>query len=113
MGIRPESLWKLRQRYPGLDNWVCEEMRRMSSHLIGPVLLKTAQMAIRGSVQHARLFLEAVGELKELNSAGGANAANQLETLVVRIAVPRPGDPPVSASPALLPEVAVPGGLNV
>lgn len=63
MHIRRENVYKMRRRYPLLQQWIAETIVAANADLIGPVLRKMALVALRGSVDHARVFLQASGKL--------------------------------------------------
>lgn len=102
MGITRENLWRLRRRHPGLDGWISEQLATGNEHLVGPVVRKMAMLGLRGSVDHAELFLKHVtGNLGGAAPAGGPTFNGPT---VINLAVPRPGDPPVHASLKMIPQ---------
>lgn len=90
-------MWRL-PRHPELEVWLAEQLRRVNASLTQAVLCRMAQMRLRGSEPHARLFLQATGHLRP---AGGDEPASRAGTApqVVFLAVPRPSDVQVAQSP--------------
>lgn len=98
MGIDRVSLWRLRRRHPGCDAWVSQQLAEETAHLVGPVLRKMAMLALRGSVQHAELFLKYMAAAHGLDGHEAGAVHVHTGPAIINIAVPRPGDPPVSSS---------------
>ena len=63
MGISRVNLWRLRRRHEGLDAWVSDQLNASNAHLVGPVVRRMAMLGLRGSREHAELFLKATGNL--------------------------------------------------
>lgn len=100
MGISRERLWRIRRRWTGLDAWVSEQLTASNQTLVGPVVRKMAMLGLRGSREHAELFLKhAAGVL------GGDSTTVNVQTAgptVIKLALPDQGDTPRSADPRLL-----------
>jgi len=63
-GLSKNAARELIQDYPGFQSWVHRKLDEYAGQLIGPVLLKIGGIALKtGSVEHARLYLEASGRI--------------------------------------------------
>ncbi len=98
MGVTRTNLWKLRLRWPGLDAWVSEHLLAGNADLVGPVVRKMAMLGLRGSREHAELFLKhAAGTLGRENQGSGEVHVHT-GPAIINIAVPRPGDTAVASA---------------
>lgn len=99
MGISPAAFWAMRQRCACLDRWVSEQLGRKNSLYADSIIRKMAVLAEQGSVPHAELYFKVLGGgfLRGPESSGGVTV-NTNGPAIVNIAVPRPGDPPISSS---------------
>jgi len=70
------STWK---RNPDFVSWLAAEERRVLDHLWGVILLRAAQLALQGSVEHLRLLAQTRGELTK----GGQPPVARAEVSVV------------------------------
>jgi hypothetical protein len=105
LGISRTTEWQFRKAYPLLETWLNAQLERAMLDRTGVVLYKLALIASRGSEPHARLFLQAMGRLgPRLGEPllGMGTTIQATGPTIVHLAVPRPGDPPVAASPAML-----------
>lgn len=97
MGISRVNLWKMRLKWTGLDAWVSEQLCAGNADLVGPVVRRMAMMGLRGSRECAELFLKHAGGVLG-REGGGGEVHVHTGPAIINIAVPRPGDAPVSAS---------------
>jgi hypothetical protein len=107
MGIAKRSLFKMRARYPQLDGWISDQIAARAARLVGPVVARLGMLAIKGSADHAALYLKhVVGTALpgEPPPAPGGNTVIH-NGPVVYLAVPRPGDPAVAAPAARVPAI--------
>lgn len=93
MGISKQAFWLMRRRCQGLDAWVASEIGKKNEHFAQPIVRRLALTALRGSVPHAELYFKVTGSLQA--PGDGASAAVQ-NNIVIKLAIPRPGDAPVS-----------------
>jgi hypothetical protein len=100
MGITPAAFWIMRKRCAGLDAWVSEQLGRKNGLFADSILRKMAVLAEQGSVPHAELYFKVLGGAfaRPNETAGGVTVNTSGAPAVINIAVPRPGDLPVSSS---------------
>ncbi len=100
MGITPAAFWAMRQRCAGLDRWVSEQLGRKNEHFANPIIRRMAVLAQQGSVDHAELYFTVTGGAfsRPIEPAVGVTV-NAHGPQIINIAVPRPGETPVSSSP--------------
>lgn len=98
MGIARENLWRLRRRWPGLDGWVSDQLAAGNQAFVGPVVRKMAMLGLRGSREHAELFLKHAAGVLGHDSQGSGEVHVHTGPAIINIAVPRPGDTAVSSS---------------
>lgn len=65
LGITKQGVWKYQRENPGLMAWVSRELMRHNDEYLGAVMRRLAHLAMKGSPEHAKLFLMARGELRE------------------------------------------------
>jgi hypothetical protein len=85
--ISRQSLWKMHNRYPWLAKWASERIERVTAELIGPVIRKMGLIGLRGSKDHAELFLKASGKV---GSSDAGEQGPRTGPTIVNIAIPRP-----------------------
>jgi hypothetical protein len=96
-GISREWLWRLRRQYPALQGWLMAFAKREADDMLDAVVAKLGTMALRGSVDHAKLYLQVCGRIG--GDGAGANVnVHASGPAIINVAVPRPGQQPVSSS---------------
>jgi len=100
IGISRISLWRFRLRWPGLDGWVSEHLAASNAKRVEPLLTRMLEFGMRGSEAHAALFLKYAGPPPTTRDTepGGTTVINNHGPSIVNVAVPRPGDTPVSSA---------------
>jgi hypothetical protein len=68
----------------GFVTWFNHGVERNTDGLWQPILLKVAQLAVQGSIEHARLFAQVRGALRQLEQSA-------LSNITVLVGIPRPG----------------------
>lgn len=102
MGVTREQVWRLRRRHPGMERWAAEQLAALNRQLVEPVLAKMAALALRGSREHAELFLRYAAQQAEAAAAGSVNVNVSHGPQVIMLAVPRPGGEPVASSSQMI-----------
>lgn len=87
-------------RHDDFTTWFNAEIERATDHAWRPILSKLAQLALAGSVEHAKLLAQIRGAIRQ-DEAPGARG------VTVILGMPRAGDPaplpPADPRPALPP----------
>lgn len=65
LGITKQAVWKYQRENPQLMAWVNSQIRGVASQRVGGVIRKLAEIAERGSAEHAKLYLQVMGELRD------------------------------------------------
>lgn len=103
MGISREHFARMRRRYPGMEAWVGEQIAAENARYVGPVVRRLALLGRQGSLGHAELYLKVTtGTFSRPPDSAGGLVLNANAPAIINIAVPQPGDPPVSCSPKLI-----------
>lgn len=68
----------------GFVPWFDGELQRHTDHLWQPILMKVAQLALQGSIEHAKLFAQVRGALRQPEQFASSN-------ITVLVGIPRPG----------------------
>jgi hypothetical protein len=71
MHISRSAVWALRKRHPWLEAWVNEQLEAANNNIVQAVIRKMGAVALRGSVDHAKVFLQAKGRLQSETPQGG------------------------------------------
>jgi hypothetical protein len=94
------ALWKLRRRYPWLDEWCDEVMRAGNTHRWASIEHRMANLAEQGSVAHADQYCRMTsGHYGPALGAGEPAPGTGVGTFTLNLLVPRP-EMPAAATPA-------------
>ena len=101
IGISPWSVYHWREN-PAYVAWFDAELERQTDSLWKPVLQKITQLALAGSVEHAKLLAQIRGAIKGDGSERGGGG------VTVIVGVPRAGDRVELPAPAPGPTLLLP-----
>lgn len=59
LGVRPEAISRWTTKYPEFRQWVGEQIDRLAGEGSSALLMRCLKLGLRGSVQHAELYLKA------------------------------------------------------
>lgn len=63
LGIRRENIYHMHRRYPELQTWISGIVAAGHGKLVEPVIARMGVIAMKGSADHARVFLTASGRM--------------------------------------------------
>lgn len=110
--VRRETINRWRRRKPGLRRWLQEQLGATAESLKPLVDRRVAQLAITGSVDHAKLFYQFVAKVGvPLDEDAPGVPAGQLPPVVMNFLIPRPEMPALPSLAA--PSTAVPLTIDV
>jgi hypothetical protein len=104
MGVRHETITRWTRQHPDIRAWVGQRLETVSNDRHAHIVNRCVNLALRGSIDHAKLYFQVTGRLGSMaghgSGADGVAVNNAVHTgpQVIYIAVPRPGDEPVSCS---------------
>jgi hypothetical protein len=64
LNISRSAVWAMRKRHPWLEAWVNDIVEKANANIVQLVIRKMGSVALKGSVDHATLFLKAQGKLQ-------------------------------------------------
>lgn len=78
LAISRTAVWAMRKRHPWLEPWVNTIVGELNDNIVQLVIRKMGNVALKGSVPHAELFLKSKGQLKVDGPGGGPLVAFQV-----------------------------------